>query len=129
MEHHGKDAYFTQLVTRWVEALIRSSQFLQQVAPGHREFPPAAAPVRQPCSSFDFAWRLYGVRPSGCVNHRSVGDRKQIATLRRIARIVTTTGGKPVRLIATEPRAVTVLVQNGGSEKAHNLKPDSEIAL
>jgi hypothetical protein len=54
---------------------------------------------------------------------------KQIAKLRGTARIVTTTGGKLVRLINTEPRAVTVLVQNGRSEKAHNLKPDNVIAL
>jgi hypothetical protein len=54
---------------------------------------------------------------------------KQIAKLRGTARMVTTTGGKPVRLIATEPRTVTVLVQSGGRERSYNLKPDSEIAL
>lgn len=54
---------------------------------------------------------------------------KRIAKLRGSVRIVTTTGGKPVRLIATEPCAVTVLVQSDGCERSHNPKPDSEIAL
>jgi hypothetical protein len=106
---------------------------------------------------FDFVWRLYGVRPCGDTiewNCRLPEDTasttaqwgaaeprtdkadsvltlagKFIAKLRGTARIVTTAGGKPVRLVATEPRAVTVLVQNGGYERSHNPKPDSEIAL
>jgi hypothetical protein len=158
MEHYGKYADFTHLMTRWVEALVRSGQFLQQMDPDTGEFSPdrgAYSPAM--LTLFDFVWRLYGVRPSGDTlewNCRLPEDAasttaqwgtaelrtdrtgsvltlagKQIAKLRGSARIVTTSGGKPVRLIGTEPHAVTVLVQSGRSEKAHNLKPDSEIAL
>jgi len=51
MEHYGKYADFTHLMTRWVEALVRSGQFLQQMDPETRRvFPPTAAPIRPPCS-------------------------------------------------------------------------------
>jgi hypothetical protein len=158
MEHYGKYADFTHLMTRWVEALVRSGQFLQQMDPDTGEFSPDRG-VYSPAmlALFDFVWRLYGVRPCGdtiewtCRQPEDAGsttaqwgtaelrtDRvnsaltlagKQIAKIRGTARIVTTTHGELVRLIGAEPRAVTVLVQNGRSEKAHNLKPDSVIAL
>jgi hypothetical protein len=31
MEHYGKYADFTRLMTRWVEAIVHSGQFLQQM--------------------------------------------------------------------------------------------------
>jgi hypothetical protein len=122
-----------------------------EFSPGPGAYSPAML------TPFDFVWRLYGVRPCGdtiewnCrlpehaasttaqwgpaelrtdgVNSVLALAGKQIAKLRGTARMVTTTGGNPVRLIATEPRAVTVLVQSGGRERSYNLKPDSEIAL
>jgi len=36
MEHHGKYADFTYRMTRWVEALVRSGQFLAADGSGHR---------------------------------------------------------------------------------------------
>jgi hypothetical protein len=106
---------------------------------------------------FDFVWRLYGVRPAGDAiewNCRLPDDAesttckwgiaelrtdrtastftlagKRIAKLHGTARLVTTNQGKPVRLIATEPHPVTVLVQSGRRATTHNLNPDSVIAL
>jgi hypothetical protein len=106
---------------------------------------------------FDFVWRLNGVGPSSDSiewNCRMPGDAtsttskwgvaqsqidptgsaltlagKQIAKLRGTARVVTASDGKPLRLIATEPRAVTVLVQIGHRTATHNLNPDSVVAL
>jgi hypothetical protein len=54
---------------------------------------------------------------------------KQIAKIRGAVRLVTTTQGKTLRLIATEPDPVTVLVQNSHGVTSHNLNPDNVIAL
>jgi hypothetical protein len=45
------------------------------------------------------------------------------------ARLVATIDGKPRRLIAAEPRDVTVLVQIGCRTNTYNLNPDSVVAL
>ena len=158
MEHYGKYADFTHLMTRWVEALVRSGQFLQQMDPENGEFSPdrgAYSPAM--LALFDFVWRLYGVRPlSNTIewNCRLPEDTpsttakwgtaelqndhtgssltlagKQIAKIHGIARLETTNDGKPLRLIATEPRAVTVLLQTGRRASTHNLNPDSVKAL
>jgi hypothetical protein len=158
MEHYGKYGDFTHLMTRWVEALVRSGEFLQQMDPNTGDFSPdrgAYSPAM--LNLFDFVWRLYGVRRCGdtiewnCrlpedsasttaqwgpaelrtdeVNSVLTLAGKQIAKVRGTVRVVTTTGGKLVRLVATEPHVATVLVQNGALEKSYNLKPDSEIAL
>jgi hypothetical protein len=66
MEHYGKHAEFTHLMTQWVNALVRSGQFLQQMDPETGEFSPdrgAYSPAM--LTLFDFTWRLYGVRPEG----------------------------------------------------------------
>jgi hypothetical protein len=158
MEHYGKYADFTHLMTRWVEALVRSGQFLQQMDPETGEFSPdrgAYSPAM--LTLFDFVWRLYGVRlagdaiewncrlPDDCESTTCKwgaaelrSDRtsstltlagKQIAKLHGNARLETTSEGKLTRLIATEPRAATVLVQSSGRMRSHNLNPDSVIAL
>jgi hypothetical protein len=158
MEHYGKYADFTHLMTSWVEALVRSGQFLQQMDPQTGEFSPdrdAYSPAM--LTLFDFVWRLYGVRPSGNTiewNCRLPEDAesttarwgnaelrndhngstlalagKQIAKIRGTARLVTAIDGKPQRLIATEPRPVTVMVEIDGRTTTHNLNPDSVIAL
>jgi hypothetical protein len=49
MEHYGKYADLTDLMTRWVEALVRSGQFLQQMDPNTGDSPPTAAPIPPPC--------------------------------------------------------------------------------
>jgi hypothetical protein len=54
---------------------------------------------------------------------------KQLARVRGTARLVTTSEGKLLRLIATEPRSVTVLVQSGRRSATHNLNPDNVIAF
>jgi hypothetical protein len=66
MEHYGKYADFTHLMTRWVDALVRSGQFLQQMDPETGVFSPdrgAYSPAM--LTLFDFVWRLYGVRRLG----------------------------------------------------------------
>jgi hypothetical protein len=75
-------------MTRRVQALVRSGQFLQQMDPDTSEFSPdpgAYSPAM--VTLFDLVWRLYGVRSCAesserelssartCrLNHRSVGD-------------------------------------------------------
>jgi len=145
-------------MTRWVEALVRSGQFLQQMDPETGEFSPdrgAYSPAM--LTLFDFMWRLYGVRTSNETiewNCRLPEDAesttckwgtaelhtdhtgssltlagKQVARVRGTARLVTTSEGKLLRLIATEPRSVTVLVESGRRSATHNLNPDNVIAL
>jgi hypothetical protein len=158
MEHYGKYADFTHLMTRWVEALVRSGQFLQQMDPESGVFSPdrgAYSPAM--LTLFDFVWRLYGPRPAGDTiewNCRLPADSssttatwgtaelqsdrsgsilkiagKQIAKLGGSARLVTSSQGKPLRLIATTPQIVTVTMQTGGHTTTHKLIPDGVIGL
>jgi hypothetical protein len=141
-----------------VDALVRSGQFLQQMDPATGVFSPdrgAYSPAM--LTLFDFVWRLYGVRLLGdgiewnCrlpAETRSTTFKwgnaelrsdptgstltlagKQIAKIRGAVRLVTTNEGKALRLIATEPQPVTVLVQNSHGAISHNLNPDNVIAL
>jgi hypothetical protein len=158
MEHYGKYADFTHLMTQWVGALVRSGQFLQQMDPQSGQFSPDRGSYSPAMLTlFDFVWRLYGVRPSADTlewNCRLPAETasttfrwgnaelqcddagasltlagKRLAKIRGAARLVTTNAGKPLRLVGTETRAVTVLVQIGSLTTTHNLNPDSVIAL
>jgi hypothetical protein len=66
MEHYGKCADLTHLMTRWLEAIVRAETFLQQIDPETGDstadrggYSPAMLVL------FDFVWRLYGVRRDG----------------------------------------------------------------
>jgi hypothetical protein len=66
MEHYGKCADLSHLMTRWVEAIVRAGTFLQQIDPETGDstadrggYSPAMLVL------FDFVWRLYGVRRDG----------------------------------------------------------------
>jgi hypothetical protein len=91
---------------------------------------------------FDFVWRLYGVRQSADGtewNCRLPGDAESTtarwgnAELRNDRNcsilMLAASDGKLQRLIGTEPRAVTIMVEIGRRTTSHNLNPDSVIAL
>ena len=66
MEHYGHHADLTRLMSQWVEAIARTSAFLQQLDPESgvftrqgQDYSPAILVL------LDFAWRLYGVREAG----------------------------------------------------------------
>jgi hypothetical protein len=141
MEHYGKYADFTLLMTRWVEALVRSGQFLQQMDPETGEFSPdrgAYSPAM--LTLFDFVWRLYGVRPTGdniewnCrlpEDAASTTCKWGTAELQsdRRGSTLTLAGKQIAKLNGTEPRAVTVTVQSGHRTSKHKLNPDSVLSL
>lgn len=66
MEHYGKRADLAHLMTRWVEAIVRTGTFLQQIDPETGD-PTADRGGYSPAMLvlFDFVWRLYGVRRDG----------------------------------------------------------------
>jgi hypothetical protein len=102
---------------------------------------------------FDFAWRLYGVRPlDGEIewNCRLPEGAKEIVTNSRLAelrttprgselklsgrtiaqiagpvRLVTNAEGKPLRIIGTEPTPVTATLQR----RSYSIKPDQVLLL
>jgi hypothetical protein len=63
MEHYGKPADLAHLMQQWVAALVRASDFRQQMDPLTGAFtgdPPGYSPAA--LVFFDFTWRLSGVR-------------------------------------------------------------------
>ncbi len=158
MEHYGKYAEFTHLMTQWVRALARSGEFLQQMDPDTGVFSPDRGSYSPAMLTlFDFTWRLYGVRPEGDTlewncrlpeNGASVTASwgratletartgstltlagKRIARMRGTARVVTAATGKPLRLIGTESMSAAVQLDAGGRSKSYKLAPGQVVAL
>jgi hypothetical protein len=158
MEHYGKFGEFTRLMTRWINAIARSGQFLQQMDPETGEFTPdrgAYSPAM--LTLFDFTWRLYGVRPQGetlewncrlpdgatLVSAASgsakleTGRRdavmtlagKVVARLQGTARLVTSAAGKPLRLIGTAESESKIELAAGGKSRSYSLKPGALVEL
>ncbi len=154
MEHYGQYAAQTHLMKQWVEAIARSGQFLQQMDPVSGEFSPdRGAYSPDMLSYFDFAWRLYGVRPSAdeiewnCrlpEGAREISTKSAAAELRTTARgselklsgrtiasvtgavrLVTAADGKPRKLIGTEPTPVTATFRG----RSYPVKPDQVLPL
>jgi hypothetical protein len=66
MEHYGKSAELAWLMQRWVEALRRAGEFLQQMDPVTGIFTPDAGGYSPAALVLvDFLWRLSGVREQG----------------------------------------------------------------
>jgi hypothetical protein len=159
MEHYRKYSEFTQLMTHWVGAIVRSGQFLQQMDPETGVFSPdrgAYSPTM--LTLFDFTWRLYGVRPGAaeiewnCRLPEGAGtvratwgsaqieqdrsgtklklDGKTIAQVKGSARVVTSPSGQALRLVATEPRTMSVEFQAGGKPpRTFALEPNRVVNL
>ncbi len=63
MEYYGKYSALTHLMTRWVTALVRAPDFLQQMDPLSGEFTPDKGRYSPAMLAMtDFVSRLYGVR-------------------------------------------------------------------
>jgi hypothetical protein len=158
MEHYGKYAEFTHLMTQWVRALARSGEFLQQMDPETGAFSPdrgAYSPAM--LTLFDFTWRLYGVRPQADTlewncrlpeGSASVAaawgtaklqtDRggstltvagNRVASVRGVARLVTSGVGRPLRLVGTEAGKSTVELQAGGKKRSYPVTAGQVIQL
>jgi len=64
MEHYGKSAELSFLMSQWCEAIQRDGTFRQQMDPLTGEFTHASSPGYSPAAlaMMDFTWRLAGVR-------------------------------------------------------------------
>ncbi len=158
MEHYGKFSEFTHLMTQWVRALARSGQFLQQMDPDTGVFSPdrgAYSPAM--LTLFDFTWRLYGVRPDGetlewnCrlpegaasvtatwgmaklqTDHKGstlTVAGKRVGHVEGAVRLVTSAEAKPLRLIGTQEKPVTIQLQIAGKTRSHTVQPNQVISL
>jgi hypothetical protein len=66
MEHYGKPADLAHLMQKWVFAILRDGEFLQQLDPLNGRFTPDTPGYSPAALCFvDFTWRLSGVRPVG----------------------------------------------------------------
>ncbi|MGB6431010.1 MAG: twin-arginine translocation signal domain-containing protein [Candidatus Acidiferrales bacterium] len=68
MEFYGKPADLAHLMDRWVDAIVRSGDFYQQLDPLSGECTKAGDPGGYSPAALvllDFVWRLYGVRKVG----------------------------------------------------------------
>jgi hypothetical protein len=66
MEYYGKYADLTQLMGRWVSAILEAADFLQQLDPQTGAFTPDRAGYSPTALVLlDFIWRLHGVRAAG----------------------------------------------------------------
>ena len=158
MEHYGKYAEFTHLMTQWVRAIARSGDFLQQMDPETGEFSKDRG-AYSPCALalFDFTCRLYGVRPaadsiewncrlpsaaatvSATWNSARLETNRQgstltlaakpIGRLTGTARLVTSESGKPLRLIGTEPSPSSVQWIAAGRRRKFTLAPNQIVTL
>ena len=158
MEYYGKFSDFARLMTRWVNAITRSGQFLQQMDPETGEFTPdrgAYSPAM--LTLFDFTWRLYGVRPQGdtvewncrlpegAASVSAVWGTAKLETSRQAAvmtlaggpvarlqgtaRLVSSAAGKPLRLIGTAEEEAKIELVTGGQSRSYSLKAGEVIEL
>ncbi|MBZ5582358.1 MAG: alpha-L-rhamnosidase [Acidobacteriia bacterium] len=158
MEHYGKYADFTHLMRRWVEAIVRAEQFLQQLDPITGEattdrggYSPAALVL------LSFVRRLYGVVQNGetlewnCRLPEGAGEcsvtsgaailknnkaksvlslaGKDIAEVSGEVRVITGTDGSMRKLVGTAGSKVQVTIRRNGSRKGYSVAPDQTIAL
>ena len=66
MEHYGKPAELASMMQRWVEAIQRRGDFLQQMDPLSGEFTPDKGGYSPAALVLlDYTWRLFGVREQG----------------------------------------------------------------
>lgn len=66
MEYYGKYADLTHMMTKWVNAILASSDFLQQLDPQTGVFTPERGAYSPTTLVFlDFLWRLHGVVQTG----------------------------------------------------------------
>jgi hypothetical protein len=126
MEFYGKPADLAHLMDRWVEAIVRSGDFYQQLDPVSGECTKAGDPGGYSPAALvllDFVWRLHGVRRAGdriewnC--RRPANSAKTVAsvkTLRGTAELqhgsdssALSLAGKPILRVFGTARIVTDL--------------------
>jgi hypothetical protein len=145
-------------MSRWVEALVRSGSFLQQLDPQTGEFS-ADRGGYSPAMllMFDFARRLYGVRAEGgevewncrlpegsaeCVSSidgaelrtTSAGSvlsvaGREVLSVKGEVRVVTHAAGTPLRLVGTAERESRVRVRRDGKETHHVVRTNQVVTL
>ena len=158
MEHYGKYADLAHLMRQWVEAVVRSEQFLQQMDPWTGAFSsdrggysPAALVL------FSFVRRLYGVVSNGdtfewncrlpdgareCTT--TAGPAKLVNTIAKSVlsiagkdvaevsgevRLITAADGSPQKLIGTAASKVQVTLRRAGKQKTYPVAPDQTVAI
>lgn len=62
MEHYGKLAHERVLMEKWLEAMVRAGEFMQQMNPFSGEFNTTHSYSPAMCVLIDFVGRLYGVK-------------------------------------------------------------------
>ncbi len=66
MEHYGKPADLGYLMQKWIEAMLRTDKFLQQIDPMSGKYTSDEGNYSPAALAFlDFTWRLSGVRQEG----------------------------------------------------------------
>jgi hypothetical protein len=157
MEHYGKYADLALLMSRWVEAIVRSESFLQQLDPDTGVFTPdrgAYSPAA--LVMFDFTRRLYGVVPngdslewncrlpegarecaaeSGAARLKTTGAKsaaslagKELFEASGPVRVVTGVDGAVRKLIGTAGTKVQVKLRRNGRERTYSVAPDQVVA-
>ncbi|HEX4156705.1 MAG TPA: alpha-L-rhamnosidase [Acidobacteriaceae bacterium] len=77
MDFYGRSAEFVWMMQRWCEALVRDSNFRQQMDPVTGEFTASGSASYSPAAlvMYDYTWRLAGVREENDELHWNVRPR------------------------------------------------------
>jgi hypothetical protein len=159
LEHYRKPADLAYLMSRWVEAIVRSGSFLQQLNPDTGEFTPDGGGYSPAALVLlDFVWRLYGVRRKGgelewncrlpegassctsevgaAVLKTAAGGSELLVSGRRVlevagtVRVITDARGKALRLVGTQSTPVQVTLKwCEGKTRTYALTPDAVVKV
>lgn len=122
MEHYGKMRTLRVLMDKWVEAIVRSGEFMQQMNPFSGEFNTTHSYSPAMCVLVDFIGRLYGVKlcedgtllwgctkaPGAAFSHFETGiGENQYAIVNEKNHAVLSVNGSPVLTVYGDARIRT----------------------
>lgn len=122
MEYYGKMAHERELMEKWVEAIARAGEFMQQMNPFSGEFNTTSSYSPAMCVLIDFVGRLYGVKACedgtflwGCTKapgasfsrYRTVIHRKRYSIINENNRAVISVNDEPLITVYGDARIRT----------------------